>query len=869
MIPNVLTGQPKHKLKKIILLASSFPLVTLPFVSTLADSNQINESQIQEKGSRIKHSSGKSLKHIIITRKEIEQSGENSAADFLRNMVVNSTGSFRPQSGSPLQGIATLDIFGMGTNKTLILIDGRRLARSAFSGDVHDLTTIALSQIERIEILPESASAVYGADAIAGVVNIITRTDFDGLELSIGGGTAGLPESGGDRHNASLIFGKTYDNIKVSGGIGWNNRDIIYLRDEYFNTPGSSVYANNYTTLSSGGFDNFDWQTIPDGSSNGACDSEDNAFFTLGQRCAYDFTLVSAHEASSENRSVWLNSSMQLNDQILLRSTISHAKSSSFGRYAPAPDSSYFSTPLSASSPNNPSNPNGFYYDAARFPDGAEPINWWHRFAAIGNRDDNFESKLTDIRLAISGTSATMDWDIGLRYSNYETSDIGKNYVLRDEALQAIESGSYSLANPLSSGESVLNNLRTSIAREGENKFSEIWGNATLNLFRIADRQVRANFGIEYRNETMRDIKDPILEAGRVGGTAVNTNRVTVQYLNNISKSGKRNMYAYFADVVIPATESIDISLRARNDKYENLDTQFSNQIMMDWRLFDGFNWNISYSEDFSVARLDLLSLEPRTFDSSVPLQLIDGFFPPLSESIIPTTLTNEFLESETSTSYATRFSYQFRESDFIALRYIDTQIENRARFFGAQESVIYSTFQLTPIANTGLGLVTNDRGAITSVIHGYGNLGTVDLQALTLDMNINYGSELISFNHTLRANQVRSYKVDGQEQTQISLFHPKLRASLKNSMAFADFELAWNFNIIGRTSGAQPSDSWSTHDIQLNYLSKWGTFSVGALNVLEEKPPIDTGNSGSRNYDFDLYDADGRVTYLRYQVSF
>jgi iron complex outermembrane receptor protein len=165
------------KLRKLVVLSSTFAIA--PFAAIAGDESEASLSQTNsvlfETGSRIKQSiDDQSSQIIVIDRHEIERSGESSAADLLRNLSLNSRGSFRPQSGSSIQGVAELDLYGIGSGNTLLLIDGRRMTKNAFTGDSHDLTTIALASIERIEIIPKGASATYGANAVAGVVNIIT-----------------------------------------------------------------------------------------------------------------------------------------------------------------------------------------------------------------------------------------------------------------------------------------------------------------------------------------------------------------------------------------------------------------------------------------------------------------------------------------------------------------------------------------------------------------------------------------------------------------------------------------------------------------------------------------------------------------------
>ena len=148
------------------------------------------------------------------------------------------------------------------------------MTKSPFSGRSHDLTSIALASIERIEILPRGASALYGGDAVSAVVNIITRTNIAGVEVSLRAGNVSLPDNGGDRNAGSILFGTSDETKTISGGASWNNRDIIFQRDYYYNSPGASVFGNSYTTLTDG-FENFDWRTIPNGTANGACDFDD------------------------------------------------------------------------------------------------------------------------------------------------------------------------------------------------------------------------------------------------------------------------------------------------------------------------------------------------------------------------------------------------------------------------------------------------------------------------------------------------------------------------------------------------------------------------------------------------------------------
>src|SRR5690606_34161882 len=122
----------------------------------------------------------------VIDRNQIELSGEVSAADLIRNLSFNSFGSLRPNSGSSALANAGISLRGLGQGRTVVLIDGRRAPLASQVGVGQDLNAVPLAAVERIEILSDGASAIYGTDAIGGVVNIITRKDFTGAQASYG-----------------------------------------------------------------------------------------------------------------------------------------------------------------------------------------------------------------------------------------------------------------------------------------------------------------------------------------------------------------------------------------------------------------------------------------------------------------------------------------------------------------------------------------------------------------------------------------------------------------------------------------------------------------------------------------------------------
>ncbi|MEW6169544.1 MAG: TonB-dependent receptor plug domain-containing protein, partial [Pseudomonadota bacterium] len=138
----------------------------------------------------------------VIDREDIETSGFTSVGELLRNTVFNSTGAFRAQSGSSAQSLVSVDLRGLGSERTLVLIDGRRAPKAPFAPTDQDLNAVPIAAVERIEILKDGASAIYGSDAIGGVINIITRKDFQGVEISHQ--LQGTDRKGGDVEQGSV-----------------------------------------------------------------------------------------------------------------------------------------------------------------------------------------------------------------------------------------------------------------------------------------------------------------------------------------------------------------------------------------------------------------------------------------------------------------------------------------------------------------------------------------------------------------------------------------------------------------------------------------------------------------------------------------
>jgi len=179
---------------------------------------------------------------IEIGREEIDRSGYTSIADLMLSLPQNFGGGYNAGNmvgNSPVNvnyganptGASVPNLRGLGPGSTLTLVDGHRMASGLAAGGA-DIASIPLDAIDRIEVLTDSASAIYGSDAVAGVVNIILKRGYTGAETSLSYGLA--TDGGGTEKRASLLFGTHWNGGDVFIAYEHMHQDIVDVRDREF-----------------------------------------------------------------------------------------------------------------------------------------------------------------------------------------------------------------------------------------------------------------------------------------------------------------------------------------------------------------------------------------------------------------------------------------------------------------------------------------------------------------------------------------------------------------------------------------------------------------------------------------------------------
>jgi iron complex outermembrane recepter protein len=203
-----------------------------------------NIERIEVTGSSIKRvQSEGALPVQIITAAELSRSGITTVEQLLEQVSVNGNGFDNLASNGDVaagaqrgnSGLSAANLRGQGANATLVLLNGRRVAAHGLSGGVVDLNQIPIAAIERIEILKDGASAIYGTDAIGGVMNFILRRDFKGISVN---GNVDITEQGGANvYRASVLGGwgdLNRDGFNVMGSLSYSKSDALFGKDRGF-----------------------------------------------------------------------------------------------------------------------------------------------------------------------------------------------------------------------------------------------------------------------------------------------------------------------------------------------------------------------------------------------------------------------------------------------------------------------------------------------------------------------------------------------------------------------------------------------------------------------------------------------------------
>lgn len=242
------SGLEVRRVGESLVIARSTAAVDAPWTGTPGDAPGEDNETIVVTGTNIRGGQPTSPL-IVLDRDQIDESGAASVEQLMRSVPQNFQGGINQENfrvagagADVTEHGAGLNLRGLGQRATLVLVNGRRIAPSG-AGSFVDVSLIPLSAVERVEILTDGASAIYGSDAVGGVVNFIMRSDFEGVETLLHGGTA--TEGDGDQLVAGVTGGTRWGGGSAMLSYEYRHDDEIRARDRSYTVdlpPDTSIF---------------------------------------------------------------------------------------------------------------------------------------------------------------------------------------------------------------------------------------------------------------------------------------------------------------------------------------------------------------------------------------------------------------------------------------------------------------------------------------------------------------------------------------------------------------------------------------------------------------------------------------------------
>ncbi|HRQ65763.1 MAG TPA: TonB-dependent receptor [Xanthomonadaceae bacterium] len=838
--------------------------------------------RIEVTGSRIKRTDIEGpLPVTVISREDIERAGDLNVGDVLRYSTFNTSGSFTQSSGfaGGAQGISEIDLRGLGSQRTLVLMDGRRIANSPGLGSAsQNLNTIPLAAIERIEVLRDGASAVYGSDAIGGVVNIITRKDFQGLSIS---GTYTNPkEDGGDERFGSIVMGLASDRGNVMITLDHYEKDIIFYRDRDYliNTftstlgfPGSFL-RRDPTTLAPVGLWEADARCPQSLDSDPNFPNSEREFFPgFGEFCMFRFASVSGFTAATDRDSLNVSFNYDITDNTSAFGRFSATRAEAFGRYAPAP--AIFTAFIGATNPINPTlgelGPGQGYVLDLRF-----------RFVPLGNRDSYTTDTVTDNVFGFRGNLDViggMDWEFAVIHSRYRQRELGYGYGLISNFFNAVAAGQF---NPFGPPTTAANNLVAHTISD-DNEFRRVGmdGRVNFDLFDLPAGPVGFAAGFEYYDDRFTAEADAQSNAGNVFGSAGG------------SASGERASSALFVEALFPLLDRLEMGVAVRHDRYNDFGNKTNPKVSLLWRPIDQLVLRGSYGKGFRAPSLQQLGDRgsqsfPGFVDQYGCFLQPDNAFRCTAQQREIFIGGNRNLQPETSTQYSFGVVWNILEDLSFGVDYYSIKLKNG---IGAVPLAQIMANELrcrtgaTPCIPELVNNVIRDaNGEIVIVNVVPTNFSGITTTGWDADLRYALNTDIGRWGFGISVSQVRKFEF--RTLTEIDLagtaFFPKRRGTGVVSWSLGDFGATLNATHIGNSCEFEESDgscgfrlgSWNVFDLSAHWNAPWNAeIQIGVRNIANRDPVLDSFGDfdpTATNAPF-LYDMLGRVPYIRYTQNF
>ena len=803
---------------------------------------------------------------VSLDRDAIEQSGAMSLQDLLALLPEAGSGSFSTignDQDDTAPGGAGISLRGLGADATLVLVNGRRVAVSPWAKGITtsfvDINAIPLAAIERVEVLKDGASALYGSDAIAGVVNIILRESYNGVTLTGSFGDSTADEDASETR-LSLMLGASGDAGRGLVVIDYYKRNALAYSDREVSETLDHRSQGGTDMRSAGGYPGT--FLTPDGvwHIDPACPPEQisNGF------CRFDYIKHQYASPQTERVGAFATWTYDLSQMTQLFTEVQMQRNNTLVVGAPSP--TFFNFTIPAAHPDNPY--------------GAD-LQMAYRFVESGPRA--FDIDVTNLRglIGLRGMFMGWDWETAYHISRSEADQVGISGMVNQLlAQQAIDDFSFSPFGGASNPAAVVDGFTVPTVREGQSRMEMVDARLSGPIMQMPFGFLGFAAGLEYREESIRDEPDLQFQQGLIIGTEATQAR------------GERDVTSGYIELLVPAWEGLEVQLALRYDDYSDFGSTTNPKVGVLYQLNPSVSLRGSWGTGFRAPSLAQVGLGP-TDESPV---LVDELrcataggtycdpaeFPVMYSG-------NPDLDAEESESLVLGAVLQISDPLAVTLDYWRYEIE---------DGITTDTRQLllaeandptslppgtivrgTPSADDVLAGVP---GRITEINDVLRNAATQETDGIDFGIRYRQQSEIGLFSGSFSVTHVLSFDEQLNEAAPTEDLNGKFERPETRWSLTADLDRGtWGATAIvhyigefddnddaGPVSAARTVDSWTTLDLQTRVTMPWsGEVRVGMTNVLDEEVPFSAGTF--QGFVPSTHDPMGRFAYVAYTHRF
>lgn len=835
--------------------------------------------RVEITGSHIKRTDAEGPSPIqIVTREQIELSGATTAAELLDTIAANNNagGQYRSNNtNNTAVGGSGASLRGLGPNSTLVLLNGRRVAFYGFSDQsvFVDLNAIPLSAVERVEIVKDGASAIYGSDALAGVINFILRENYDGADLRLSAGRS-LHYDDHDQQTATLTAGTTRERLSLLGIAEVYRQGAVRVSDRDGGTQaartaaaieagytdwrlfeGAGIGGNYPATSSSAG----NWYSNNPANGGmveyyaaGRCDAPN--VLHSGTYNGYGATGMCLDPVTDRFNTLWPKT-----DKFSLFGRASYEispTSSAFGEISHARiEQSYAYWPVFKND----------YYDVGttpHFPLAQAPGGWGYYarlYDELGPKIRDVTSASTRVVAGLRGSTGSWDWELDLTHSRNRTDFDGRNYISNPVWYGGIADGSINPFEPLTADNIAA--LRTTHTRQGESRFTLLDASVVGPVGRLPAGPAMLALGLNLRHEAMSDGIDDASNAGLVENVAV---RLPIE--------ASRRADAVYAELSVPLHETLEGQLALRRDHFDDAGSSLNPKLALKWTPTPQFALRGSTSTGFRAPSLAEMHGGTRYYANcpdTVPI--CPGFDQVWGNQVTVTFLDSPDLEPEKSRSSNVGLIWEPLRNHSLALDL--WSIERRNQVYAPSIGNPADEAYFTKLSDA-----SNEAAAAFQAT--YVNLGRTTVQGADLGWQSRWS---LGERGTLRLalTSTHTAKYDVEFRGVVTEFagqygYPRWRHRVEAGWSNRDWTAQLAGNHRGAFEQAVPAedgstimvDSFTTWDLYVAYRGFGGGMTVSGFvgNLLDSAPPFDRlGRVGTLYED----NSDRRTLWLTLDWSF